>query len=236
MAGTRGKVKAKDYENLTEANIKKVVELLSAEKPISKKEACEILNISYNTTRLAKIIDEYQQEQEEQHRRRAANRGKPATPYEIQAIIEGYLDGESVAEIGKRIYRSSSFVKEVVETVGVPQRVVGANHLNPGIIPEQCAREEFEPGQIVWHARKHCLAIVLEQKTNVKNKEFKYYQVYVIEPIEEPSPYFPHIQGYGGYYDGAYAYDLGNLDHLKQYGVDVYRPYRPYFKKWLEGK
>jgi hypothetical protein len=232
----KSKVKAKEHENLSEANIKKVIELLEAEKPISKKDACEILNISYNTTRLTKIIEQYKGEQEEQQRRRAANRGKPATPYEKQSIIEGYLDGDSVTDIAKRIYRPASFVKEVVEAVGVPQRVVGADYRNPGIIPEQCAREEFERGQVVWHARKHCLAIVLEQKTNIKHGEFKYYQVYVIEPIEEVSPYFPQYQGYGGYYDGAYAYDLGCLDHLKEYGVDVYRPYRPHFKKWLEGK
>lgn len=232
---TKGKVKAKDHENLSEANIKKVIELLEAEKPISKKDACEILNISYNTTRLAKIIENYKGEQEEQHRRRAANRGKPATPYEIQTIIEGYLDGDAIADISKRIYRPATFVKEVIESVGVPQKVTGSDYWHPGIIPEQCAREEFERGQIVWHARRHCMAIVLEQKHNVTDKENNYYQVYVIEPIEEVSPYFPQYQEYGGFYDGAYAYDLGSLEHLKQYGVDVYRPYRPHFGKWLEG-
>jgi hypothetical protein len=234
---TKGKVKAKDHENLSEANVKKVIELLEMEKPISKKEACEILNISYNTTRLTKIIEQYRFDQEEQARRRAANRGKPATPYETQTIIEGYLDGDSVADIGKRLYRSAGFIKEVVEKVGVPQRVVGADYRNPTIIPEQCASEEFESGQIVWNARKHCMAIVLQEKTNVKHHGgFRYYQLYTIEVIEEVSPYFPQYQGYGGYYDGAYSYDLGSLEHLKNYGVDVYRPYRPHFKKWLEGK
>lgn len=232
----RGKVKAKEHENLTEANIKKVIELLEAEKPISKKEACEILNISYNTTRLAKIIQEHKEETAELQRRRAANRGKAATPYEIQVVIEGYLDGDSVTDIAKRIYRSTTFVKEVIDTVGVPQKEVGADYWHTGIIPEQCAREEFEPGQIVWHARRHCMAIVLEEKTNVTHNGFRYYQTYVIEPIEEISPYYPQYQGYGGFYDGAYAYDLGSLDHLKEYGVDVYRPYRPHFKKWLEGR
>jgi hypothetical protein len=232
----RGKVKAKEGENLTEAHIKKVIELLEAEKPISKKDACEILNISYNTTRLTRIIEQYKQEQEEQKRRRAANRGKAATPYEVQTVIEGYLDGDSVSDISKRIYRSTDFVKEVIDRVGVPQKVVGATFGNVGIIPEQCARDEFEPGQIVWHARRHCMAIVMQQKTNVTDKGVNYYQVYVIEPIEEPSPYFPQYTNYGGFYDGAYAFDLGSLDHLKQYGVDVYRPYRPHFSKWLEGK
>ena len=232
---TRGKVKAKEGENLTESHIKRVIELLEAEKPISKKDACEILNISYNTTRLARIIEQYKQDQEEQQRRRAANRGKAATPYEIQTIIEGYLDGDAIAEISKRIYRSTGFVKEVIESVGVPQKVTAGDYWHAGLIPEQCAREEFERGQIVWHARRHCMAIVLEQK-QASDKTNNYYQVYVIEPIEEPSPYFPQFTEYGGYYDGAYAYDLGSLDHLKQYGVDVYRPYRSCFSKGLEGK
>jgi hypothetical protein len=233
----KSKVKAKEHENLSEANIKKVIELLEAEKPISKKDACEILNISYNTTRLTKIIETHKEEIAELQRRRAANRGKAASPYEIQTVIEGYLDGDAVTDIAKRIYRSTNFVKEVIDTVGVPQKVVGANYWQPGIIPEQCAREEFERGQVVWHARRHCMAIVLERKHSVSDKHIaNYYQVYIIEPIEEISPYFPQYQGYGGYYDGAYAYDLGCLDHLKEYGVDVYRPYRPHFKKWLEGK
>jgi len=58
---SKGRVKAKEHENLSEANIKKVIELLEAEKPITKKEACEVLNISYNTTRLSKIIEEFKE-------------------------------------------------------------------------------------------------------------------------------------------------------------------------------
>jgi len=232
----RSKVKVKEGENLTEANIKRVIELIEAEKPISKKDACDILKISYNTTRLSKIIEQHKQEQEEQQRRRAANRGKAATPYEIQTIIEGYLEGDTIAELSKQIYRSAGFIKDVIELVGVPQKVIGGDYWHPALIPDRCIREDFEPGQVVWHARRHCMAIVREQKHNVTDKNNNYYQIYVIEPIEETSPYFPQSQGYGGYYDGAYAYDLGSLDHLKSYGVDVYRPYRPHFGKWLEGK
>ena len=55
------RTKKKDYEKLTDANIKHVIELLEAEKPITKKEACGILNISYNTTRLNNIIQEYKE-------------------------------------------------------------------------------------------------------------------------------------------------------------------------------
>lgn len=229
------RVKAKEHENLTETSIKRVIELLEAEKPISKKEACEILNISYNTTRLNKIIENYKGEQVESARKRAANRGKPATPYEIQSIIEGYLDGQPIANLAKQLYRSTALVKEVIDVVGVPQKAVGAEYWSPELIPDQCASETFEVGQVVWHAKRNSMAIIREQKFNVSDKTNNYYQVYVIEPIDETSPYFPQYQEYGGYYDGAYAYDLGNLDHLKKYGVDVYRPYRPHFSKWLKG-
>lgn len=230
------KIKVKEHENLSDANIKKVIELLEAEKPITKKDAYAILNISPNPARLNKIIENYKQEQEESARKRAANRGKPATAFETQTIIESFLDGESVAEIGKRLYRPPSFVKEVIEQVGVPQPVVGGTFWSAGLVPEQCQSETFDFGQIVWHSRRHCMAIILDEQLNRSDKSYKYYKVFVIEPIEEESPYFPQYQGYGGFFDGAYAYDLANLDHLKNYGVDIYRPYRPHFKKWLAGK
>lgn len=222
------KVKTKEHENLTEANIKRVIGLLEDAKPISKKVACEILNISYNTTRLNKIIETYKEEVAEQERRRALNRGKPATDYEVQMCIEGYLDGDPLAVIGKRLFRPPTFVKEIIDRVGVPQRVVGAEWNQPGIIPDQCIRESFEPGQVVWHARRHCMAIVVKELKS--STDIKYYRVFVIEPIEEPSPFgFLANYKYGGHYAGAYAFDLGSLDHLKQYGVDVYRPYRQDF-------
>lgn len=228
-------VKAKEHENLTPENIKRVIEFLEADKPITKKQACEILNISYNTTRLAKIIEAYKEELAESARRKAANRGKPASPFEVQAIIEGHLDGESLSEIAKKIYRPTSFIREVIEKVGVPTKAVGADYTKPGLIPDNCMRDTFEKGQIVWSAKRHGMAIILNEEPRRKDKDNKCYQIYVIEPIEEPSPYFPQYDGYGGYHAASYAYDLGSLEHLKEYGVDIYRPYRNSFKNWLQG-
>jgi hypothetical protein len=66
---TKSKIKVKEHENLSEANIKRVIELLEAEKPIPKKDAYAILNISPNPTRLAKIIENYKEEKAELQRR-----------------------------------------------------------------------------------------------------------------------------------------------------------------------
>jgi hypothetical protein len=77
---------------------------------------------------------------------------------------------------------------------------------------------------------------IVRQELKASDTTNKYYQVYIIDPIENTEGLLFRMDGYGGYYDGAYAYDLAALDHLKKYGVDVYRPYRPYFGKWLEGR
>ena len=61
MAVSRG-VKAKAHEKLDGANVQKVINLLGTDEPITKKEACEILNIRYNTTRLQRIIEENTEE------------------------------------------------------------------------------------------------------------------------------------------------------------------------------
>jgi len=55
-------IKKKAHEKLDDTNIKRVIAALTNENPITKKEACEMLNISYNTTRLSKIIEGFKEE------------------------------------------------------------------------------------------------------------------------------------------------------------------------------
>ena len=57
------KTKRQQEEKLTPSNIDYVISLLEAEKPITKKDACAILCIAYNTTRLQQIIDKHKEKQ-----------------------------------------------------------------------------------------------------------------------------------------------------------------------------
>ena len=84
------RVKKKSHEKLTDTNVQHVVELLKGDDPITKKEACSILNISYNTTRLTNIIDEYLERLDYKNKRKAQNKGKPARRDEIIRVIEEY--------------------------------------------------------------------------------------------------------------------------------------------------
>lgn len=235
------KIKRKDYENLSPENLEKVLALMNPEgqeKPITKKEACEILNISYNTTRLNKILEDYLEQKEYTKIRKAKNRGKPASSQEIAEIAQEYLSGESIAEIAKGLYRSPSFVKSVIEKVGIPFRAANKEERRyTAYLPDNCTAEEFEPGEIVWSARHHRAAIV-EHELSVDyqaeragfsdvNYEKKYgskcYAIYVLEDIDHDKEFW--IQGIetGGYKAFSLAYDLGKLEHLKEYGVDLSR-------------
>jgi len=216
-------VRKKREEKLSETNINKVIELLAAEKPITKKEACEILNIAYNTTRLSKIIADHQETVEFRARRKAQNKGKGVTEAEKVSIVKYYLEGENVSNIAKALYRSPAFIKSVIERLGVPQKLADTDYkgIREAMIPEPCVAEEFETGERVWSARGNCIAIVqkelISDETNYREKYgSRMYHIWEIEMAECESPYFGLVRN-AGHNACRLAYDLGSLRHLQEY-------------------
>jgi len=212
------RIKKQDHEDLSEATIKKVLQLLSAEKPITKKDACGILNISYNTTRLQKILDQFVEDLAFRKDRMAQKRGRPADNGEISLIVEEYLTGKPVSTIAKLVFRSSAFVKNIVERVGVPDRVAGLERQEVEFLPEPCVSDKFSIGEIAWSARHHTSCEVMEVLVGdiyKKNYDTECYVVYVRESSEES-------QG-AGYYANLASYDIGKLEHLKEFGVSIGR-------------
>lgn len=209
----------------------------SQTKAITKKEACEILNIAYNTARLQRIIDDYHDQKSYIQLRKSQNRGKAATDAEIAEAVTGYLRGESVAEVAKGLYRSSGFVKGILDRIGVPQRPSSVEEkAGYDYIPEECVSESFSEGEIVWSARHHTTAIVeYELSVNYQaekpgfsdvNYEDKYgskcYSIWVVEDIDDEKDMWARVST-GGYKAYSLAYDLAKLTHLQKYGVDLSR-------------
>jgi hypothetical protein len=235
-------VKKKEHENLSKENIKRVLSFLTprdGSKPITKKEACEMLNISYNTTRLDKILEEFQEREEYVAKRKASNRGRPATNAEIADAVTSYLQGSSISVISKSLYRSPAFVKSILDKVGVPERPANKEEkLGYDYIPEECTSETFKKGEIVWSARYHSVARVEEELSSqhqssskgLGNTDYekkygaKCYAVYIMKAmdIDTSESLFPRVES-GGFNAYALAYDLGKLEHLQQYGVDLTR-------------
>lgn len=227
--------KRKDHENLSEENIDKVIGLLEGENPITKKEACELLNIAYNTSRLQRILDEHLEKKKYIARRKKELRGKPASPQEVQEIVMSVLTGESIQSIAKGMFRSVDFVKSTIEGLGIPGRVRGEEGKHLELLPDQCISDTFSIGEIVWSAKYHSAAVILaEVDVNHQaekegyqdvNYEQKYaarcYRIYIPQKVKEGG-FFPRVE-VGGFNAYALAYDLGSLRHLEEFGVDLSR-------------
>ena len=211
------RVKKKEHEKLTQENIQHVINLLSSENPITKKEACQILNITYNTTRLNSIIQDFEDKQNFRAKRKAQLKGKPASKDEIKSAIQSYLRGESVSEISQGMYRSAGFIRAILDRVGVPTRPVAIEESKGcAFLPDQCVAEEFTEGERVWSAFYHAPAIVVKQYEDPMYEEKyagKCYSIYVLEESESLNV--------GGYHGASIAYDLGKLTHLEQHGIDT---------------
>lgn len=211
----------KKHEKLTESNIQHVIDLLESEKPITKKEACSILNITYNTTRLNNIIAEHNETIRYRELRKAQNKGKGVTEAEKKSIVTYYLEGANISDIAKALYRSPAFIKAVIERLGIPQKLANTDYegIRNAMLPEQCVSETFQEGERVWAVRKNCIATILREDTRMNYEEkygSKYYTLWVTEMAECESPYFGTINN-AGHYSGSLAYDLGSLRHLEEY-------------------
>ena len=223
-------VKKRSHEKLTDANIQHVMGLLNAESPITKKEACSILNISYNTTRLKTIIEEFVEQKEYRDKRKAANRGVPARASEITSIVDSFINGTPISDISRFMYRSPGFVKNIVERVGVPRKRSkeerGGGHL-PSFLPDECVAETFEEGEVVWSAFYDQAAMIQKEEVAIdyeKKYGSKCYNIYVFEMVEWNPDML--VSGWigerlGGFYSSQLAYDLGKLKHLEAYGVNL---------------
>tara|TARA_Y100000114_G_scaffold62222_1_gene57044 strand:- start:34 stop:684 length:651 start_codon:yes stop_codon:yes gene_type:complete len=213
-------IRNKKHEKLTEVNINNVISLLRSDNPITKKEACSILNISYNTTRLNNIIAEHEETLRYRELRKNQNKGKGLTETEKKQIIQFYLDGDNVLTISKAIYRSAAFVKAVIERLGIPQRLAESDYKGRrnAILPEQCVREDFEIGEKVWSPRDNRFAEIVEDYGMSDKYDSRCYRLWVLDPCDTSKTYFPHLDGSRtGYTSFGLAYELGSIRHIQEY-------------------
>lgn len=197
------RTKNADNERLDDASIERVITLLEPKdgtKPGTKKDACAILGIAYNTTRLASLLEKYKERKEADAARRAEKRGKPATTAEIQFVVTSYLEGATVDHISTSLYRSASFVKAILEKYHVPIRQTGHSYFSPGLVPDEAMRAEFKVGDKVYSMRYDSLARV--------DGEFSkgVYRLFLLSEKQNQFAYQP-------------AEELASLKHLEEIGV-----------------
>ena len=199
-----------EEELMTDANIARVIKLLEpteeGAKPITKKDACQILGMAYNTTRLGTIIEQFKTRQKRTAERKAQLRGKPVTSDEVQFIISEYLEGEPIDSISKSTYRSAAVIKRVLEENAVPIRVPGHSYFDPQLIPEGAMRDRFRVGEVVYSARYDSTARIEAEQ---KHPQYGWiYRVWLLSERWLQAAYQP-------------ACELASLEHLREIGVKV---------------
>jgi hypothetical protein len=199
-----------EQERMTDANIERVIELLEPKeqgvKPITKKDACQILGMSYNTTRLDSIIQTHKDRKEKTAKRRAEKRGKPLTEDEVQFIVQSYLAGDPISTIGENTYRGSQLIKQVLDKYSVPIRKSSPDYFKPELIPEAAMRDKFEVGEVVYSARYDSMAKILAEQTHPQYGWI--YRVWLLSERWLQNAYQP-------------ASELASLAHIRELGVRV---------------
>lgn len=167
----------RDHERLTNENMKRVILALETEKPITKKAACEILNISYNTTRLKKLIDEFKDKQETIKIQRRKKRGTPLTDSELSMIAQGYLNGEALSSLSEFLYRPANKIKEAIYSLGIPEKSSEDSYHNPPLLPEQAVVQDYEPDDLVYSGRYQSAALI---EKRWETQDGPIYTIYVL--------------------------------------------------------
>lgn len=198
---TRAEIERLDY-----ASMEKVIAALEQEKPITKKAACDMLAIAYNTTRLGTLIEKYKEGKARDAARRAKLRGTKATSEEITYVIQEYLEGSTIDALTKSTFRPANFIKHILENNSVPIRATSHDYFKPELIPEGAMRERFQVGEVVYSARYDSRARIDAEQPH--KSEGWVYRIYLLAEKWMESAYQP-------------ANELASLEHLRTIGVRI---------------
>lgn len=194
-----------DTERLDEAHFEHAIKMLEptdGTKAWTKKDACAYLGIAYNTTRLAALIQKYQEDKAKNKARRAEKRGTPATQAEIQYIVSSYLEGVPIDSIGASLYRGTTFVKAALFKYSVPIRQTAHSYFRPELVPEDACKDKFAIGEKVYSMRYDSLALIKSEYSP------GVYAIYLLAEKWRQFAYQPN-------------YELASLAHLKEAGISV---------------
>lgn len=167
----------------------------------TKKAACEILGIAYNTTRLQNLIDNFVNRQDLEKQHRAKKRKEVVSNDEVANWITDYLAGMSFDELSQSYFRSVNIIKYHIAKNGALLRHSKVDKLNPPMVPDKCMSEDFDIGEYCWSMAYNGIVQV----------KAKYKDAFRVETLIE------------GIQEKAYLapYELARLKHLEALGVKL---------------
>ena len=186
-------VKKQEGENLSIANIEKVIALLEPEdgKPITKVVACEILNIKYNTSRLNKIIKGCKDTAELQKTMRKKMRNQPIDLATASQIVSSYMSGTSLADISDSTYRSTNVIKNVLRKYNIPIRNRSVDYFHPIFIEnDEAICNDYKIDDLVYSARYDTPATIMSFANTEKHGMVYKLQIHGNKRRQVNQPYY----------------------------------------------
>lgn len=113
-------------DGIPESKIRVAKYMLKTKK--TKKACCEYLGITYNTTKLDKIIKEFDEREARQKITKAQNKNKVLSDIEVNQIAKRYSEGEAVSKLADDFYVSPQKIKAAIMKSNIPIRARGKKH------------------------------------------------------------------------------------------------------------
>ena len=182
------RIRKKADELLSEQNIERVISLLEAEKPMTKKDACAMLHIAYNTTRLNKIIEAHKSNIKQRAEMRKRFRNKPLDKADLKNIISSYLAGDSLSDIANDSFRSIALIKRTLLKYHIPLRDSNIDYWNPVEVPIEAMQDDYIKDDLVFSARYNQPAAIMKKLKEEIYRIWLYKdQQFAIQPFYELS-------------------------------------------------
>lgn len=151
------RVRKKEGEDFSKATVQRVITLLEQAKPITKKAACDMLHIAYNTTRLNKIVSQRKDDDERISKRKKELRGTAITDVEKSYIISAYLAEASIQDIVDTSFRSPLTIARILKEYHIPARQTTKN-FESIILPDEGIQEDYKKDDLVFSAKYNTTA------------------------------------------------------------------------------
>jgi hypothetical protein len=147
-------------DEIPEAKIRNAIWYLKTGK--TKKFVCEFLNISYNTTKLTKIIEDFRAKEQRTKELKEKAKTMEITPQIVKDIITSYSNGEAQTSIAARYYISPQRIKTILMEKNVPIR---ARAKNAPAKTEHIVQDldiKFSVGDRVFYGDENSFAFITE--------------------------------------------------------------------------
>jgi len=158
-------------QEILESNIRVVKWMIKSGK--TKKECCQQLGIAYNTTRLAKILNDFDLKETRIKELKAKAKLRKFTELEKTQIVKDYLAGESVTSIAERFFLPTTRIRPILIEKQVPIRGRGKKTSSTTDHITQDLAKKYKVGDRVY--------IVPNPYATYKDKQGKTKQAYAFE-------------------------------------------------------